>query len=150
MNSQIINMILQKATSATEQVGVPKEKIKDVADTTAASMVEGFKENLNLGNLSSILEVFNNGTEKQINSNPLVSAIQNTVKNSLISQMNLSHEMSGSISQIATQAVMKVFTKGSDDSKGGKFDFSDLIKSFASQDGKGDSILGNVLGGLFK
>lgn len=148
MNKQILDVIKQQAMQAVENAGVPSEKREAAVDTTVSSLIEGFKKNLNLGNIPKLLSLFGgDSTQSKIETNPIIKSIQSIVEKTLVSQMGLSGSVATKISSYVTPAVLKMFTKGSEHPDN-KFDLTDLVKSFGKEDGS--SPLTNIIGSFLK
>ncbi|MFT4221403.1 DUF937 domain-containing protein [Dysgonomonas sp.] len=142
----ILDLIKDQALGAiTNNADVPDDKKGAAVETTTNAIVDGFKNNLSLDNVSSLLGL--SGDDSALTNNQTVNSIQTSVISSLSEKVGLSKEVAGSIAAAVVPALLQLLSKKSGDTND-SFSFDSLLQSFTGSSQKGGGIL-STLGKLF-
>ncbi|MDR1706429.1 MAG: DUF937 domain-containing protein [Prevotella sp.] len=142
----ILDLIKDQALGAiTNNADVPDDKKSAAVETTTNAIVDGFKNNLSLDNVSSLLGL--SGDDSALTNNQTVNSIQTSVISSLSEKVGLSKEVAGSIAAAVVPALLQLLSKKSGDTND-SFSFDSLLQSFTGSSQKGGGIL-STLGKLF-
>jgi len=146
----ILDLVKEQALGAVTRAGVPAEKKDAAVETTAASIVDGLKNNISLDNISSLAGLFGGSSSSSAvtASNPIVSSIQNTVVSALSEKVGLNKTMATTIAATVVPALIGLLSKKSNDPND-SFDFGSLIQSFTGGSSEG-GLLGGILGKFLK
>lgn len=141
----ILKLVKEQVLDAVTKADVPVDKQVATIDTATTTIVDGLKDNLNAGSISSLLSLFGGNSNKEaIASNPLISSIQSSVVSALTEHVGLSPSIAKSVASMAVPAIIGLLSKKSGDSKD-SFDLGSFAESISKKSGG----LGGLIGGLF-
>lgn len=146
--SEIMDLIKQNVLGfISNNDEVPADKKDDVVNETTNSILDGFKSNFNLNNISEIKNLFS-GNNGAVEDNTITNNVQGNVISSLIQKVGLTKGTSETIASTVVPMVIKAI---SGKMTGGKFDVSSLLSliSGSKSGSEGDSGILGKLGKLF-
>jgi len=147
MLDNILNLVKDTvAHSISGNNNIPEEKKYQAVETTTHAVTDGLKNNLNLGNMSNLMNLFNGGSSAT--SNPITNNIIGTVTSELVQKVGLSQSVANIISTSVVPLVMSVISGKVNDPNEKGFNIESLIHTFSGSENNGNSILGS-LGKLF-
>ncbi|NDV66742.1 DUF937 domain-containing protein [Bacteroides sp. 224] len=141
----ILNLVKETVIkSISNNENVPEAKRADAVNVTTEAVTNGLKENLTLGNLSNITDLFKKGSSAT--KNPITNNIIEMVTSSLIQKIGLSQSVANMISTTVVPMVMKAISGKVNDPNEKGFSIESILESVSG--GKADGLLGK-LGKLF-
>lgn len=147
MLENIINLVKDQTLEviSNNNVQIPADKHGEVIDTTASAIMDGFMNNINAGDLSSLLGLFGGGSSSG-GSNPLMNGIQSTVVSALSEKVGLDRNVANSIATLVIPTVMGLLSQKNDDPND-SFNLESMVGALTG--GKGAGGLLGTLGKLF-
>lgn len=147
MLDNILNLVKDTVSKElTTSDMVPQEKQQQAVETTTHALADGLKDNLNIGNLANIMNLFKGN--QPVNNNPIVGNLQNNVISSLIQKVGLPQNTANMIATAIVPIVMKAISGKVQDPNEKGFDVQSLIQAFGGNNA-GDSKV-NILGSIGK
>lgn len=145
MADNLLNLIKETVMhSIGKNKDIPEDKKTQTVDVTTEALASGLKENLHVGNLSHLTDLFKAGSS--VEKNPVTTNMVGTVSSSLMQKIGLSSPVAALIANSVVPAVMKVISGKVNDPKEKGINVESLIQSFAGKEEGG--ILGKI-GKLF-
>ncbi len=143
----------QVVKSISGNVEIPADKQEQAVDTTASSIIDGFKSQITPGNMGEIMNLFgggNSGAGSPGNST-IAQGVQSTVVSALTSKVGLNQGLATTIAGIVVPAVMGMFSKKVNDDNEPGFNIGSLIDTFtgggnnSGGSGKSSGMLGSIV-----
>lgn len=150
MLDSIIDIVKDQAFDLiSKNADIPGDKKDKAVETATDSVMQGLKDNFNLGNISQLTALWGEGTAAS--GNPIVSNISNTVASALSDKVGLPKFLSSTVATSLVSAVIGALTGKGNSSGGAGFNIQSLIEAFTGGDSgkKGGGLLGS-LGNIFK
>ncbi len=136
VKDQVLNVVSQNAD-------IPADKKNSAVETTTSTIVDGLKDQLSSGGISSITNLFG-GTD---GGGSILSTLGNLVESALVDKVGLSKDIASSIASTAVPAVVNFISSKSQDAND-SFNVESLLGALGG-DGKKESGLLSKLGSLF-
>jgi len=141
MIDQLVNLVRQNADDAIiKNPAIPNDQNNAAIQDVAQNIFGGLQDQVQGGNVSSILSMFNSGSS----SNPMVNQIIARVAGSLASKFGISQQTAQQIASGILPVVMNQFVNKTKDPNDNDFDLQDVI----SKVGGGNINAGDILGKL--
>lgn len=145
----------QVVKSISGEVEIPAEKRDQAVETTATSILDGFKSQITPGNMGEIMNLFGGGgsSASSLGNSMIAKGVESSVVSALTSKVGLNKGIATTIAGLVVPAVMSMFSKKVNDDNEPGFDVGSLIEAFTG--GKGGGVaskaggLLSMLGGLF-
>jgi len=154
MLDNILNLIKSTVSNEVAQnSNIPEEKKIQTVEATTQAVGEGLKQNLNLGNMGNLVNLFK-GSSSVSQSNPIVNNITSSVVSQLVQKVGLSQGIANTIASAIVPTVMKVISGKVNDPNEKGFSVESLIETFSgkkndsSSNGVEEGIMGTI-GKLF-
>ena len=145
MADNLLNLIKETVMhSIGQNKDILEDKKAQTVDVTTEALASGLKENLHVGNLSHLTDLFKAGSS--VKKNPVTTNMVGTVSSSLMQKIGLSSPVAALIANSVVPAVMKVISGKVNDPKEKGINVESLIQSFAGK--AEDGLLGKI-GKLF-
>jgi len=146
MTDKILNLIKNNVMNViSDKVSVPEDKKQQTVDVTAEALASGFKNHLNLSDVSGMMNLF--GGAANTGSNPMINGVESTVVNALVQKVGLSQTVATTIASTVIPMVINAFKNKVNDPGEKDFTAESVLKSITGGNNNG-GILGS-LGKLF-
>jgi len=143
MLDQILSLVRDNAQDLiVNNKAVPNQFNDAAINDTASSLFDGLKQEVSAGNLSGLMDLFQQGSSGQsLLSNPIVSNIASKLATQFTSKYGVAQNDAGSISSNLVSGVLGSVVNKINDPNDNSFDLQSLM---SAAEGSG---LGGLLGG---
>jgi hypothetical protein len=132
MFEQLMDLVKQNSQEAiVNNPAIPNEQNDAVMQTASSSIMSTLQGLLSSGGASSVLNLFNQNNQSDINNHPVTQAASSNLISTLMSKFGIGSDKAGGIASMLLPMVMSKLVNKTNDSNDGSFNIQGIFNSLS-------------------
>jgi hypothetical protein len=132
MFEQLMDLVKQNSQEAiVNNPAIPNEQNDAVMHTASSSIMSTLQGLLSSGGASSVLNLFNQNNQSDINNHPVTQAASSNLISTLMSKFGIGSDKAGGIASMLLPMVMSKLVNKTNDSNDGSFNIQGIFNSLS-------------------